>query len=75
MPPLQGHLSLLNIIITLSNALIYILLPDLMYLILSSNAVKITLIILWPKAFSKLYYLPKFYLYFSSFIYYNIIPA
>ncbi|KAF6527789.1 hypothetical protein HZS61_008091 [Fusarium oxysporum f. sp. conglutinans] len=49
--PSRGHLSPSNTIITLSNALTQILLPDPMHPILSSNAVKTTLMTLWPKAY------------------------
>ncbi|EMT67186.1 hypothetical protein FOC4_g10000028 [Fusarium odoratissimum] len=52
-PPSQGHLSPSNTIISLSNALTQILLPDPLHPILSSNAVKSVLNTLWPTPFNK----------------------
>ncbi|CAG9948174.1 unnamed protein product [Clonostachys rosea f. rosea IK726] len=75
MPPSLGHLNPSNTIITLNNALACILLPDPMHPILTSNAVKIALMTLWPKAFSEPHYLPEFYLYFRGLVYRNAVPA
>ncbi|EMT64660.1 hypothetical protein FOXG_11104 [Fusarium oxysporum f. sp. lycopersici 4287] len=52
-PPSRGHLSPSNTIISLSNALTQILLPDPLHPILSSNAVKSVLNTLWPTPFNK----------------------
>ncbi|KAF5024328.1 hypothetical protein F66182_3605 [Fusarium sp. NRRL 66182] len=68
-PPSRGHLSPSNTIITLSNALTQILLPDLTHPILSSNAIKAVLMTLWPKTFSKPHYLPELHLYFGGRVY------
>ncbi|KAI8411169.1 hypothetical protein FOFC_07763 [Fusarium oxysporum] len=62
-------------IITLSNALAQILLPDSMHPILSSIAVKAAFMTLRPKAFSKPYYSPEFHLYFGGVVYRDAVPA
>ncbi|KAF4456105.1 hypothetical protein F53441_1720 [Fusarium austroafricanum] len=74
-PPSRGHLSPSNTIITLSNALTQILLPDPMHPILSSNAVKTVLMTLWPTAFSKPHYLPELHLYFGGRVYRDAVRA
>ncbi|KAM5527767.1 hypothetical protein FOXYSP1_19640 [Fusarium oxysporum f. sp. phaseoli] len=50
---------------------ISILLPDPMHPILSSNAVKTTLMTLWPEAFGEPHYLPEFHLYFGGLVYHQ----
>ncbi|KAJ4173075.1 hypothetical protein NW754_012082 [Fusarium falciforme] len=74
-PPSRGHLSPSNTIITLSNALTQILLPDSMHPILSSNAVKTVLMTLWPEAFSKPHYLPELHLCFGGRVYRDAVRA
>ncbi|CAJ0552770.1 Ff.00g008480.m01.CDS01 [Fusarium sp. VM40] len=74
-PPSRGHLSPSNTIITLSNALTQILLPDAMHPILASNAVKTVLMTLWPTAFSKPQYLPELHLYFGGRVYRDAVRA
>ncbi|KAM5361072.1 hypothetical protein ACJZ2D_013341 [Fusarium nematophilum] len=74
-PPSKGHLSPSNTIITLSNALTQILLPDSMHPILASNAVKTVLMTLWPDTFSKPHYLPELHLCFGGRIYRDAVRA
>ncbi|KAF5979006.1 hypothetical protein FCOIX_5549 [Fusarium coicis] len=74
-PPSRGHLSPSNTIISLSNALTQILLPDPLHPKLSSNAVKSVLNTLWPTPFNKPQYLPDLHLYFGGFVYHNAVRA
>ncbi|KPA44799.1 hypothetical protein FLAG1_02247 [Fusarium langsethiae] len=74
-PPSRGHLSPSNTIMTLSNALTQILLPDSMHPILASNAVKTVLTTMWPNAFSKTHFLPELHLYFGGRVYRDAVRA
>ncbi|KAF4975145.1 hypothetical protein FZEAL_8022 [Fusarium zealandicum] len=74
-PPSRGHMSPSNTIISLSNSLTQILLPDPMHPILSSNAVNTVLGTLWPEVFSKANYLPELYLCFGGRIYRDAVRA
>ncbi|KLP13716.1 uncharacterized protein LW94_7966 [Fusarium fujikuroi] len=74
-PPSRGHLSPSNTIISLSNALTQILLPDPLHPILSSNAVKSVLNTLWPTPFNKPQYLPELHLYFGGRVYRDAVRA
>ncbi|SCV61191.1 uncharacterized protein FFFS_15760 [Fusarium fujikuroi] len=74
-PPSRGHLSPSNTIISLSNALTQILLPEPLHSILSSNAVKSVLNTLWPTPFNKPQYLPELHLYFGGFVYHDAVHA
>ncbi|KAK2470736.1 hypothetical protein H9L39_16967 [Fusarium oxysporum f. sp. albedinis] len=75
MPPSQGHLSPSNTIISLSNALTQIFLPDPLHPILSSNAVKSVLNTLWPTPFNTPQYLPELHLYFGGRVYRDAVRA
>ncbi|KAF4955930.1 hypothetical protein FSARC_11709 [Fusarium sarcochroum] len=74
-PPSRGHLNPSNTIITLSNSLTQILLPDLPHPILSSNAIKTVLMTLWPATFSKPQYQPELHLYFGGRVYRDTVRA
>ncbi|OBS27704.1 hypothetical protein FPOA_01646 [Fusarium poae] len=74
-PPSRGHLSPSNTIMTISSALTQILLPDSMHPILSSNAAKTVLTIMWPNAFSKTQFLPELNLYFGGRVYRDAVRA
>ncbi|EKJ74941.1 hypothetical protein FPSE_04883 [Fusarium pseudograminearum CS3096] len=74
-PPSRGHLSPSNTIMTLSNALTQILLPDSMHPIIASNAVKTVLTTMWPNAFGKTHFLPELHLYFGGRVYRDSVRA
>ncbi|KAG7403233.1 hypothetical protein Forpe1208_v016431 [Fusarium oxysporum f. sp. rapae] len=65
-PPTRGHLSPSNTIISLSNELTQILLPEPLSPILFSKAVKSVLNTLWPTPFNKPQSLPALHLYFGG---------
>ncbi|KAI5455680.1 hypothetical protein BGZ63DRAFT_135921 [Mariannaea sp. PMI_226] len=68
-PPSQGHMKPSATIITLSDALTQILLPDLMNDILCTNAIMTILATLWPEPFGKPQDVPKLHLYFGGRVY------
>lgn len=68
-PPSRGHLRPSKAITTLSEALTQILLPDGGHAVLSSNAVKTVMSILWPTSFSQSQLLPELHLFFSDRVY------
>ncbi|CAM1510512.1 Fc.00g008470.m01.CDS01 [Cosmosporella sp. VM-42] len=74
-PPSKGHMRPSQTIITLSDALSQILLPDAVHPILCSNAVKTVLMTLWPESFSKPQYLPELHLFFGGRIYRDAVRA
>ncbi|KAL6411476.1 hypothetical protein AUP68_05190 [Ilyonectria robusta] len=74
-PPSKGHLRPSHTIMTLSDSLTQILLPDAMHPILCSNAVKTVLMTLWPQPFSRPYYLPELHLYFGGRVYRDAVRA
>ncbi|KAH7120094.1 hypothetical protein B0J13DRAFT_165305 [Dactylonectria estremocensis] len=74
-PPSKGHLRPSHTIMTLSDSLTQILLPDAMHPILCSNAVKTVLMALWPQPFSKPHYLPELHLYFGGRVYRDALRA
>lgn len=68
-PPSKGHLRPSRAIMTLSDALTEILLPDALHPVLSSNAVKTVLSTLWPAAFSQSQLLPELHIFFGDRVY------
>ncbi|KAK7413628.1 hypothetical protein QQX98_007491 [Neonectria punicea] len=74
-PPSKGHLRPSHTIMTLSDSLTQILLPDAMHPILCSNAVKTVLMTLWPQPFNKPQYLPELHLYFGGRVYRDAVRA
>ncbi|KAM0227328.1 hypothetical protein ACHAPO_011628 [Fusarium lateritium] len=74
-PPSRGHLDPSNTIMTISNALSQILMPDSMHPLLASNAVKTVMTIMWPNAFGKTQFLPELNLYFGGRVYRDAVRA
>ncbi|KAK5997768.1 hypothetical protein PT974_00127 [Cladobotryum mycophilum] len=72
-PPTQGHLQPSPTITILSDALSEILQPSAVHPILSSNAVKTTLMTLWPTAFSKPQLLPELHIFFGGKVYHDAV--
>ena len=74
-PPSKGHMRPSQTIITLSEALTQILLPDAVHPILCSNSIKTILMTLWPESFSKPQYLPELHLFFGGRVYRDSVRA
>ncbi|KAI5458171.1 hypothetical protein BGZ63DRAFT_59163 [Mariannaea sp. PMI_226] len=74
-PPSQGHMKPSATIITLSDSLTQILLPDPMHPILCTNAIKTILATLWPEPFGKPQYVPELHLYFGGRVYRDSVRA
>ncbi|KOS21840.1 hypothetical protein ESCO_001828 [Escovopsis weberi] len=71
--PSQGHMQPSPAITILSSALSEILQPSAVQSILSSNSVKVTLMTLWPGAFSKPQYLPELNLFWGGKVYHDAV--
>ncbi|KZZ98531.1 hypothetical protein AAL_03049 [Moelleriella libera RCEF 2490] len=68
-PPSRGHLRPSQAITTLSETLTEILMPDALHPILTSNAVRTIMSMLWPAAFDRAQLLPEFHIFFGDRVY------
>ncbi|QUC21332.1 uncharacterized protein UV8b_05575 [Ustilaginoidea virens] len=68
-PPSKGHLRPSKAIMTLSDALTEILLPDALHPVLNSHAVNTVLSTLWPAAFCQPQLLPDLHIFFGDRVY------
>ncbi|KFA80429.1 hypothetical protein S40288_07048 [Stachybotrys chartarum IBT 40288] len=73
--PSKGHMQPSKTIITLSEALTDICLPDKKGPLPSSNGVQTILRTLWPQAFSESHLLAEIHLFFGDYVYRDVIEA
>lgn len=74
-PPSKGHMRPSQTIITLSDSLTQILLPDVVHPFVCSTAIKTVLMTLWPESFSKSQFLPELHLFFGGRVYRDSVRA